>query len=382
MDNESKSEIEREEAIAEREKTIVRTGVIGIAANVLLASAKAVIGILTRSIAVTLDAVNNLTDALSSIVTIIGAKLSVRRPDKEHPLGHGRVEYISAMLVSVIVLYAGVTSLIEAVKKIFSPEKPDYSVFSLVFFGFAIAVKLALGFYCKKVGKRVHSSALSASGTDALFDAVISASVLACALVFILTELSLEAYVGALISRMIIRSGIKMLKDTFDDILGKRADEELTKQIKAILNEEPDVRGAYDLFINNYGPDRNYASVHLELPDTMTVEDVDKLTRRVQKKVFLDTGVILTGVGVYSYNTSDDEASRMRNEVLEKVLSHDWALQVHGFHADCVSKEIRFDVVISFEVDKKEALKSLYEEITAMYPEYFVEIVPDVDATD
>ena len=132
----------------------------------------------------------------------------------------------------------------------------------------------------------------------------------------------------------------------------------------------------------NYGPNRNYGSVHVELPDTLTVDDVDRITRKIQVDVYQKTGVILTGIGVYSYNTSNDEAAQMRNKVQETVLSHEWALQMHGFYADTEKKTARFDVVMSFDVDRKEALETMYKEISGMYPDYEIVIVPDVDVAD
>ena len=370
------------EATMNRDQLIVRTSVIGIVANLFLAAFKAAVGLLSHSIAVTLDAVNNLSDALSSVITIIGTKLANRQPDKKHPLGHGRTEYLSAMIVAAIVLYAGVTSLVESIKKIIHPETPDYSVVSLVIIASAVAVKLILGRYVKAQGQKANSGALIASGEDARFDAILSASVLASAVIFMLTGLSLEAWVGVVISGFIIKSGIEMMMETLDDIIGHRADADLTQKIRRLLNEEPEVRGAYDLFLDNYGPDRNYASVHLELPDVMTVEEVDRLTRRVQAKVFKETGVILTGVGVYSYNTGSDEIAAIRNAVQEKVMAHDWALQIHGFHLNPETKELRFDVVTSFDVDPKEAIATLQEEIQAIVPDYTVCITRDVDIAD
>ena len=365
-----------------REKIIIRTSFIGIAVNLLLAAFKAAVGVISGSIAVILDAVNNLSDALSSVITIVGAKLAGRLPDRKHPLGHGRIEYLSAMIVSAIVLYAGITSAVESVKKIIHPEKANYSTVSLVIIAVAVAVKLLLGHYVKKKGEEVNSGALIASGSDASFDAILSLSVLASAVIFIISGISLEAWVGAAIAVFIIKAGIEMMKETLDDILGHRADEETSKKIKELLAEEPEVRGAYDLIINNYGPDRNYASVHLELPDTMTVNEVDALTRRVEQKVFCETGVILTGVGVYSYNTGNTEAAKLHNEVQKLVMSHDWALQMHGFYADTEAKTMRFDVVMSFDIDPHEGLARLQEEVSAAWPDYAVQIVPDVDVSD
>lgn len=366
----------------EREKTIVRTSIIGIGANVLLAAFKAVIGVLSNSIAVTLDAVNNLSDALSSVITIIGAKLGAKDPDKKHPLGYGRIEYLSSMLVAAIVLYAGITSLVESVKKIIHPEAADYSTISLVIIAVAIVVKLLLGAYVKKQGQKVNSGALIASGSDASFDAILSASVLASAIIFLIWGISLEAYVGVVISAFIIKAGFEMMSETLSDIIGQRGDQDEVRGLKQLICEEEEVLGAYDVTLFNYGPNKNYGTAHIELPDTMSVDDVDRITRRIQNKVFQKTGIILTGIGVYSYNTSDDEAAQMRNKIRDVVLSHDWALQIHGFYADTEAKTVRFDVVVSFDVDKAEAIGGLLEEVKALYPDYTFTIVPDTDVSD
>ena len=205
---------------------------------------------------------------------------------------------------------------------------------------------------------------------------------LASALIYIFTGLSLEAYVGVVISVVIIKAGIEMLLDALDDILGHRADPELVKKIKAILNEEPEVRGAYDLVLNNYGPDKEYASVHLELPDVMTVKEVDELTRRVMARVYQETGVILVGVGVYSYNTTDDSAAHIRNEVQKTVLSNEWALQMHGFYLNEETKDMRFDVVLDFGYDVQSCLAELQAQLKQHFPDYVITISPDVNISD
>ena len=230
-ENNSKSIIQE---AADRNKIIVKTSVVGIVTNIFLAAFKAAVGLISNSIAVILDAVNNLSDALSSVITIIGTKLANRQPDKEHPLGHGRIEYMSAMLVSAIVLYAGITSAVESVKRIIHPEKAEYSMVSLIIIAVAIVVKLLLGKYVKNNGEKAKSAALVASGADATFDAILSASVLASAIIYLTTNISLEAYVGAIISVVIIKAGTEMISDTLGDILGRRPDAQITKERKKI----------------------------------------------------------------------------------------------------------------------------------------------------
>lgn len=365
-----------------REKVIVKTSIIGILTNLFLVGFKAFVGLMSGSIAVILDAVNNLSDALSSVVTIIGTKLGAKKPDKKHPLGYGRIEYLSSMIVAALVLYAGLTALVESVKKIIKPQAADYNATAIIIISVAIVVKLLLGTYVKHQGKKVNSSALAASGSDALFDAILSSSVLASAIVFLIFHVSLEAYVGVVISAFIIKAGIEMMIETLNDIIGKRADADMSKELKRTICEVEGVRGAYDVTLFDYGPNKYYGSVHVELPDTMRVDEVDKITRKVQAHVYQKMGIILTGIGIYSHNTSDDEAAKMRNAIQGAVLSHDFALQMHGFYADVENKTIRFDVVISFNVDRKEALEKLYADVRALYPEFEIVIAPDIDVTD
>ena len=367
---------------ANREQTIVKTSIIGIVTNLLLVSFKAFVGLMSHSIAVILDAVNNLSDALSSVVTIVGAKLGAKQPDKKHPLGYGRIEYLSSMIVAALVLYAGLTSLVESIKKIIHPEAADYSTVSLIIISVAIIVKLILGMYVKKQGKKVNSGALTASGSDALFDAILSTSVLASAIIFLVFHISLEAYVGVVIAGFIIKAGMEMMIETLNDIIGKREDPETIHELKEIICAEESVLGAYDVTLFNYGPNKNYGSVHIELPDNLSVDDVDKITRRIQTDVFKKTGVIMTGIGVYSFNTSNDEAAQMRNAIQKMVLTHEWALQLHGFYADTEKKTVRFDVVLSFDIERKEAIETLTKEIRAAYPDYELLIIADVDVAD
>ena len=371
-----------EEAAVQREKVIVRTSIIGILANLFLAGFKAAVGLAAHSIAVILDAVNNLSDALSSVITIVGTKLAGKEPDREHPLGYGRIEYLTAMIVAGIVLYAGITSLTESVKKIIHPEAADYSTVSLIIIAAAVVVKLILGAYVKGQGKKVNSASLVASGSDASFDAILSASVLASAIIFLLTGLSLEAWVGVVIACFIIKSGIEMMVETLNDILGKRTDPELAAAIKKTIGDDPDVHGAFDLFLYNYGPDKNYGSVHVEVNDTMTADEIDAMNRRVQANVFKKHGVILTGVGIYSVNTKDDEAGNMRRRVLETVMAHGYALQFHGFYVNTETKQMTFDTVLSFDCDRAQALSELRGEIQALYPDYSVTVQGDIDVSE
>ncbi len=366
-----------------REKTIVRASVVGIIANVFLAGFKAVVGLAVHSIAIVLDAVNNLSDAGSSLITIAGTKLAAREPDKKHPFGYGRVEYLSAMIISVIVLYAGVTSLTESVKQIIHPETPEYSTVSLIIVAVAVAVKILLGRYVRGVGEKVNSDSLINSGKDATLDAVISASTLAAAAVYLIFGVSLEAWLGAVISLLIIRSGIGMLRDTISRILGERSDAELARGIRETVLSFPDVQGAYDLVLNNYGPDTWNGSVHIEVPDTYSAAQLDQLIREISVRVHQEHHVILTAVGVYSVNTKDEEVIRAREKVREIVLAHEHVRQIHGFYLLKEQKTMRFDLVISFDAkDRRAVFEEAVTDVRQAFPDYELQAVMDTDFSE
>lgn len=366
-----------------RDKIIIRTSIIGILANVGLAAFKAVVGLMSHSIAVVLDAVNNLSDAASSIITIIGTKLAGREPDKEHPFGYGRIEYLSAMIISVLVLYAGITSFTESVKKILHPELPDYAPASLIIIAAGVIVKILLGRYVKATGEKVNSDSLINSGEDATLDSVISASTLVAAIIFLVTGLSLEAWLGAVISVIIIRSGIEMLKETISRLLGERADLELAREIRKTVCSFPSVSGAYDLILNNYGPDAFNGSVHIEVPDTLNASDLDELIRQITLKVLKEHNVLLTAVGVYSVNTKDPKVAEMREKIRETVLADPDILQMHGFYVNEEKKTMRLDLVVSFDAkDRQAAFQKAVAKIREMYPEYALQPVIDTDFSE
>ena len=363
-----------------REKTIIRTSIIGIIANVFLAAFKAAVGLMTNSIAIVLDAVNNISDAGSSLITIVGTKLAGKEPDKEHPFGYGRIEYLSAMIISVIVLYAGITSFVESVKQIIHPETPDYNAASLIIVAVAVVVKILLGRYVKGVGKRVNSDSLVNSGEDATLDSVISASTLVAAGIFLIFHVSVEAWLGAVISAVIIKSGIEMLRDTISQILGERNDAELARAIQQTVMSFPDVQGAYDLVLNNYGPDTWNGSIHIEVPDTYSADRLDQLIREITMKVLAEHHVILTAIGVYSVNTKDEAVIEAQRKVKEIVLAHEHVKQMHGFYLLEDRKTMRFDVVVSFDAkDRRAVCREVTENVQKEFPDYQLQVTLDTD---
>ena len=365
-----------------REKAIANTSIVGIIVNLGLAAAKGAVGIMSNSVAITMDAVNSLTDSVSSAVTLVGTKLSTHPPTKNHPFGFGRIEYMTALIVSIVILYAGVSAMIESIEHIIEPSDTNYPIIVLIVLGLAVVIKLSLGGYMIAMGKKTGSTALSGSGKDSMYDAFLTLSVLISAIIFIFFGVSIDAYVGVVISLFILKTGVEIMIGSFGDMFGRRSDSDVTKRIKDIVRSEPGVSGAYDLIINNYGPGRDYASIHVEVDSSMTAEEIDDLSRKLQMRVMEETKVALTAIGIYSVDNNDAETVAMKEKVKGIVMAHDWALEMHGFHLDRERKIIRFDVVLSFGVDRGEALETLVTEISQEFPDYRPAIILDVDLSD
>ena len=332
-----------------RQDKIIKTSIIGIVVNLILVAFKAVVGIMTNSIAITLDAVNNLTDALSSIITIIGTKLAGKAPDKNHPYGYGRIEYFSSVIIAAIVLWAGITALMESWPKIFTPDVTNYTTVSLIIIAVAVAVKFVLGQYVKGVGKDINSQALVASGSDAFFDAILSLSTLVAAIISIFFHISLEGILGVIIAIVIIKASIDMLRETMDSMIGARVDPELSQNIKESIREVPGVYGVYDLSLHNYGPEDMQGSVHIEIDDNLTAVEIQKLTRQISAKIYKEFSIILT-VGIYAHN---DSYKNIRDDLYNIASRYDEVLEIHGFIVYEDENLITFDMIVDFDADRE-----------------------------
>lgn len=370
----------RYEDAAQREKKIVRTSIVGIVTNLALVVFKSMVGVFSNSIAIILDAVNNLSDALSSVITIIGARLASREPDKKHPFGYGRTEYVSAFVISILVLYAGLTSLIESIKKIISPEEANYTTVTLLIVSVAVVAKIVLGLYVKRTGRLVNSDSLEHSGQDALLDSILSMATLAAAMIYLSTGVSLEAYLAAIIAVIIIKAGYDMFSETVSKLLGEPGDVQLLLDIRETICDFPEVEGAYDLILHNYGPDTYTGSVHIELEDTCSLTRLDELTREITAQVYRKHRVLMTAVGIYSVNTRDEEVIRLKEEIAEKVLSHQYTKQIHGFFYNKKDNAVWLDVVVSFDAPSRNAvMDEVLRDLRKSYPERIFMAAMDMD---
>nr|WP_294998541.1 cation diffusion facilitator family transporter [uncultured Methanobrevibacter sp.] len=361
-----------------RQEKIVKTSIIGIVVNLILVAFKAVVGILTNSIAITLDAVNNLTDALSSIITIIGTKLASKAPDKNHPYGYGRIEYFSSVIIAAIVLWAGITAFMESWPKIFNPDVTNYTTVSLIIIAVAVVVKFVLGQYVKRVGEDINSQALVASGSDAFFDAILSLSTLIAAIISIFFHISLEGILGVIISIVIIKASIDMLRETLDSMIGARVDSELSRKIKDSICELPGVYGAYDLSLHNYGPEDMQGSVHVEIDDKLTALEIHNLTRQIAVKIYKEFSIILT-VGIYAHN---DKYSEVRDDLYNIAGKYEEVLEIHGFIVYEEQKLITFDIIVDFDADREAVKEKILKEIKSKHPEFNYVMIDDYDVSD
>lgn len=368
----------------DRTKIVMKTSVVGVIGNVALTIFKAIVGLATNSIAIVLDAVNNLTDAVSFLVTIGGTKLAQRAPDAGHPFGHGRFEYLAQLIISGIIAGAGIVSMYQSIQRIIWPEDPDYDIVSLVIVAAAIVVKIFLGWYTRKNGKRSGSDALVASGADSDMDALISATTLVAAIIFLTTGLSLEAWLGVVISIFIIKAGADFLHDAIDQLLGERVDPSLAKAVKKTVASIPGVLGAYDLVLVDFGPQRLMGSIHIEVADTMTAAQIDGLERLVTRTVLEKNQVMIHTVGIYSTNVSDPNswADRMRDRCYVIALSHKGVIGVHGFYLYPDEKRVSFDVVLEFGTDRHKVFDQIVKEEKEAFPDYDMHIACDMDVSD
>lgn len=359
-----------------RNNQITKVSIIGIGANAVIAFFKVVVGILSNSVAVLLDAVNNVSDALSSAITIIGVKLAGKKPDSKHPFGYGRVEYFSAILVAGIIFAAGVSSMIESVKAIIHPEQTSFTWVSVIVIVVAMIGKLIQGRYFQVRGKTLNSDALVASGLEASYDAVLSAATLLGAAVSMFWNIYIDGYIGAVISAFIIKTGFEMLLDPLGKVVGKRVEGDLAKAIKSKVMEVPGVLGAYDLILHDYGPDKAIGSIHIEVSDTLSSHQIRKVCRSVCALVYSEFKASVT-VGIYVMNDTDPEAVAMREDIRQIAMSQDGVKQMHGFFAD--ENEIAFDIVVAFDHDTFTICQNIKNQVMERYRARTLQITIDTD---
>ena len=365
----------------DRNHIIIRTSIISIVVNVVLVAFKMAVGAITGSIAVIMDAVNNLADTLGSVLTIVGTKLASMKPDKKHPYGYGRIEYLTSVVIAAMILTAGITSLKESVGKILHPAAAEYTTVSLIIIAVAMVGRFLLGQYVKRTGEKIQAQTLIASGSDAFFDSILSLTTLIAALISMYFGISLEGYLGAVISVIILKSGLGVLLETMHDLIGERIDPELSAKIKEKVRSYDGVLGAYDLVLHDYGPGNHIGSVHVEVNNVMTAQEIHRLTRRIMKGVYEEFGIVIT-VGIYASVCCSEENRSMRARLEETLTAWPEVLQYHGFNLDPDYKLVTFDLVINFKADAADICSQVRTHMQEAYPDYSFDIAVDSDFSD
>ena len=310
-------------------------GIVGIILNVILFAVKLTIGILSLSVAIIADAFNNISDAASSVISLIGIKLSAKPTDKEHPMGHGRLEYVSAFIVDMFIILVGFELFTSSLDKIFNPEKPTVSIAVFVFLGASVLVKLWLFFFYTKIAKKISASAIKASGLDSLTDAIATSLVLGTSLLSyfnILDNVPLDGIVGILVAGFILFASIKASKETIDLLLGAAPDEEFVKEISEFYKDYPEIIGIHDLMIHDYGPGRRFISFHAEVPSDSDIEIAHEAIDKMERDMFEKFKCIVT-VHLDPLTVNDEKVNEMRKfcetcarEICEDFTIHDFRM--------------------------------------------------------
>lgn len=357
-----------------REQGIVKTSIVGIIGNIVLVAFKAFVGFLSGSIAIVMDALNNFTDALSSIVTIIGTKLSGKKPTKEHPFGFGRVEYITSIIIGAIILFAGGTALYESIVAIIdyykSGTKPEYTAVSVVIISVAMIIKIAIGLFFVKKSRKFSSEALKASGYDALLDSVLSFSTIIGMVSMLAFNFYIEGYISVLISIFILKTGFEVVKEALDSLIGVSLGKDYKKEIKEKVASVDGVLGVYDLILNTYGNNKVIGSVHVGVRANMTTFEIQKLERAIATILYMEYGIIMT-VGIYVEDATSENASKIKRDLLEITKDYSNIHQVHGFFVDEDNKVIGYDLVFGYE-DSNNIQKDVDAKLKEKHNEYTI----------
>ncbi len=363
-----------------REKRILKASFCGILLNIVLSILKGINGIITKSTSILSDALNNLSDSMSFIATFIGTKMANKKPDKEHPYGHGRIEYFTAIIVALLILYAGINALTDSFKKVLNPSIPDYNYFSIIIMIISILSKIIYSIYIKKVGKETKSEVLLDTSFDSLMDVFLTGSTLVCALLQLLFNLNIDGYIGIVISVFIINNSIKMLKSPINTIIGTSVDKEIIDNLINEVTKFNEVKGVYDVLLHNYGINGLIGSIHVELRDNMTAKEIHIMSKEIEKIIYDKLHIILT-IGIYATNENDKLSYKVKKDLLDISKNYPSIIDVHGFYLDISDKTIRFDLTFDFLDDKEinSIKKKIIKELKDKYPNYDYIVVIDRD---
>ncbi len=363
-----------------RDNLIIRYNALGIAMNMILSTFKMIIGSIYHAHALIMDGVNGFSDAISFLLSIISSFLNKKGGTRNLPMGYGRLEYLFSLTTTILVMYVGVRSIISAIGSILDPhEAPDYSVSIIIVTIVSLFFKLAYGILCRKKGKELGSIAMIMNGTDSLCDSLVSIGILAAIVIYKTTSIDIEHYLCIVISLMIIFTGIKMLHECTNKILGTRVDPDFKKQITNMIIQEKEVLNVSNLVIHNYGENVNVGSVDIEVDPEMKAIKITELSRKIIGKAE-ELGLKLTSVGINASDLNDSKADFIYDRIIDKAMEHKGIIRINSFSVDFEKKIMSFYIVVDYHIKDKEAQKQLLlEDVKQMYPDMDVNIFITID---
>jgi len=355
-----------------REGIISVTSGLGIAVNILLAVIKVIIGAMASSIAIISEGANSAADALSALIALAGAKLARMHPDEKHPFGYGRIEYLVSLVISVMILVTGIEMAISSVKLIFEPQELNISFVSLAVVAISAVVKFFLGVYTIKMGKKADSSALVGVGTEGRNDSFASIITILSALIVLIFGVSVDAYAGILISLLIMKAGVELLKDTVGDILGRPGEEELASKLYKEIRATDIIVGAADMMLHNYGPESWSGSVNVEISHDKTVGDIYKVLHELQLRIMHEYNVTMV-FGVYAVDNDHAMVRELRKRIAEFVRAKQFVTSYHAVYVKEDDRQIYCDFIVEYALKDWDALRKEFTDYMAeLYPDYSI----------
>lgn len=362
-----------------REGIISTTSVLGIITNALIAIGKVIVGLLASSIAIVSEGVNNASDALTSVLTLVGTKLARKHPDAKHPFGYGRIEYLTSLVISILILVTGIEMLINAVKLIFEPEELSITVLSLVIVAASAVIKFFLGIYTIRMGKKAESGALEAVGLDCRNDSFVSLVTILSAVVFLVFHVSIDAYVGILTSLLIIKAGLEILKDTLSELIGRPGEKDLAIQIYNEILKTEGVLGAADMMLHNYGPEAYSGSVNIELDHEKTVEEIYQTIHRLQLRIMHEYKVTMV-FGIYAVDNDHEEVRKLRKEIGQYVKNTEHVKSFHAIYLEPGTDRLYCDLIVDYDLKDWDALRTDFTDyMKKLYPDRELELTVETE---
>lgn len=352
----------------------VLTSVVGILCNVLLFAGKLAVGMVMRSVSVMADAFNNLSDAASSVIGFVGVKMAGKPADREHPFGHGRIEYIAALVVTFLVIQVGLTFFKSSLDKIRHPEDLSFDLVSMLILTASVAVKLWLGRFNKALGKRINSSVMQAAAADALGDVVTTLATMGSILFFHFTQINIDGFVGLLVSLVVMWAGIGIARDTLEPLIGQPVDPKLYREISEFVESYDGILGSHDLIVHNYGPTRSLASIHAEVPNDVDIETSHEIIDRIERDAARKLGIFLV-IHMDPVAVRDERVTELKEQVTAELKKIDERLSLHDFRIVDGEQQINliFDVVVPHSYSDKDMTQlhlDIVEKVSGLDPRY------------